>query len=60
MANQRRLPQVHFGPVGGPKLDWRKHPSINSRDDDVLRKPSPDVIRLLGFDPTKLLAGPHR
>jgi CRISPR-associated protein Csb3 len=47
------LPDVHFGYVGKPKVDWRTVQSDDNDDDEELEETPPDVIMMLGFDPNE-------
>lgn len=47
------LPNAHFGTAEAPLPDWRKEKAPEPPDDDeVLDLTPPDVVGMLGFDPT--------
>ena len=52
------FPQVYFGPVDTPPVDWRKDPKPQEPDDDEDRPPLKSVVQLLKLDPYKLFRMP--
>jgi hypothetical protein len=48
------LPDIYFGQVGEPGVDWREVADDFDPDDEELEETPADVVLLLGFDPKEL------
>ncbi|RYF15943.1 MAG: hypothetical protein EOO77_12880 [Oxalobacteraceae bacterium] len=44
------LPDIHFGPVDAPPVDWRAHDEPDPDDEELPETPA-SVVMMLGFDP---------
>jgi|GEM_PF-1938735 len=58
----REFPMAYFGSVDAPPANWRSEPDDFDPDDEELAETPPDVIAMLGFDPSELYddpADPH-